>query len=333
MAADDWLALELAQSAGLADLRVVETSVRLPAGMVMLGLDVSGHRHLLVPLTAEATVQEDLSSQGVHIELRELLDRGRLRRFGDVHCLVPHLNELFGTVADEMLAAIAESPEDPVRACSRVLDRWRELLRPGSQRLLGAQQLAGLLAELLVLHDVLQHDPARRLDLWVGPDGGRHDFRRGDLALEVKATLAREGLLIEVHGAEQLEAPPGGRLWLAVARLESVPGGGLTVPDAVRDLITLGVHEHDLIARLAQAGYLREHEDSYATVRFEIRDRLLYAIQPGFPRIVPDSFADGSIPTGVMRLTYVVDLTNRPPVPLDEETAARVYAGLAEATS
>lgn len=333
MTIDDWVALELAGTAGLADLRVVESGVRLREGAVLLGLDTAGHRHVLVPLPPDAPVHEDDSSQGVQIELRELLDRGRLRRFGDVHCLAPHYNELFGTLAEEMLAALADRPADPVLACSRVLDRWRELLRPNSERRLGAQQLAGLLAELLVLRDVLERDPARRLDVWTGPEGGRHDLRRADLAVEVKATLAREGLLIEIHGAEQLEPPPGGRLWLAVVRLESAPGAGITVSDAMRDVAELGVPHHDLLKRLAQAGYLSEHEESYAEVRYEIKERRLYAVGSDFPRIVPASFTGGSLPGGVMRLTYVVDLTNEPPVALNEREAARAYRELAGAAS
>jgi len=116
-------------------------------------------------------------------------------------------------------------------------------------------------------------------------------------------------------------------------RLEPVPGGGVTVPDVVRDVAALGVPQHDLVRRLAQAGYLSEHSESYAGVRYEVRERHLYAVEPGFPRIVPSSFIDGSTPTGVMRLTYVVDLTNQPPVPLTEREAARVYREVAEALS
>jgi hypothetical protein len=329
MAAEDWLALELAEGAGLADLRVIETDVRLRDGPVLLGLGVDGHRHLLVPQPPTETINEDLNSQGVRIEQRDLLDRGRLRRFGDVHCLVPHLNELFGTVAAEMLVAVAQRPEDPIPACSLVLDRWRELLRPTPLRRLGAEQLAGLLAELLVLRDVLEHDPARRLDVWTGPERARHDLRRQDRAVEVKATLVREGLLVEIHGAEQLDPPSDGLLWLAVVRFESVPGGGLAVPDAVRDLIDLGVPRHDLLVRLAEAGYRVEDEESYGDVRYEVKERRLYAVEPGFPRIVPGTFVDGVMPAGVMRLTYVVDLTNQPPVPLDDEAAIAVYRDLA----
>jgi Putative PD-(D/E)XK family member, (DUF4420) len=330
MAAEDWLALELAEGAGLADLRVIETDVRLPDGPVLLGLGVDGHRHLLVPQPPSEPIHEDLNSQGVRIEQRDLLDRGRLRRFGDVHCLVPHLNELFGTVAAELLVAVARLPDDPIPACSRVLDRWRELFRPTSRRRLGDQQLAGLLAELLVLRDVLEHDPARRLDVWTGPERARHDLRRQDRAVEVKATLAREGLLVEIHGAEQLDPPPDGALWLAVVRLESAPGGGLTVPDLVRDLTDLGVTRQDLLLRLAQVGYLAEDEESYADVRYEVKERRLYAVGPGFPRIVPGTFVNGSTPAGVMRLTYIVDLTNQPPVPLDDEATVAVYRELAQ---
>jgi hypothetical protein len=331
MTADEWIAVELAKPpAGLADLRVVETAVSVPDGPVLRGLDVEGHRHLLIPVPAHTPVAEDRTSQGVHIEQRDLLDRGQLRRFGDVHCRIPHLNELFAKIADEMLGVLAEHQGDPIRACSVVLDRFRELLRPEAQRLLGRDQLAGVFAELLILKDIVALDSGRRLDCWTGPGGGRHDFRRGRFAVEVKGTLSREGLLVEIHGAEQLEAPDDGDLWLAVVRLENAPGEGRTVSELVREVLDLGVAESELTAKLAMSGYLTADADAYSHIRFDVRQRRVYLVEDGFPRIIPGSFVSGAVPSGVMRLVYVVDLTNEPPTPLEEDEEMGVLSRIAQ---
>ncbi|MGZ4249144.1 MAG: PD-(D/E)XK motif protein [Solirubrobacteraceae bacterium] len=326
---NDWLALELADAAGLADLRVVETDVRVPQGPVLLGLDVEGHRHLLIPHGPSAHVLEDRGSRGVQILQRDLLDAGRLRRFADVHCLAPHLNELFSAVADEMLVAIRAAPDDSVRVARRVLDRWRELLRPLSPRLLGTQQIAGIFAELLVLTEVVRQDPARRIDCWTGPSKGRHDLRRGATAIEVKATLAREGRLVEIHGIEQLESPTGGELALAVVRLETAPETGRTVGQLRAELVELGVSEHELLKALAQAGYLVGDEEAYEHLRYVVREHRTYAVDEVFPRLVGSSFVSGKLPAGVLRVTYVVDLTTEPPTPLDDAGVQRVHRTLA----
>ncbi len=318
-----------AQPSVLGDVRVRETGVAIAAGHVLLGLDAEGGRHLLVPLPLGEQLREDRTSQGVRIVERTFLDGERSLRFADVACRLPHLVELFDVLVDEMLDSLELRPASGHGACRVVLERWRELLERERERLLGGEQLAALLAELWYARKVVEHDPARRLDFWEGPHGGRHDLRRGGTALEVKATLVREGLSVEIHGQEQLEPPEGGQLYLAVMRLERVERDGLSVPVLVRHLLDSGVERHQLIGLLDRVGYRLADSLAYEHLQFRILDHKLYLVDEGFPRIIRSSFVSGNVPPGVLRLRYHVDLAGESPQALPADALDTIVARLA----
>ena len=91
-----------------------------------------------------------------------------------------------------------------------------------------------------MLLDVVRTRPPHRVECWVGPTGGRHDFRRGAIAVEVKTTRAHTSRQVTIHGEDQLDAPDGGALHLHFVRLEEVPSGGASVTSLVDDLLTVG---------------------------------------------------------------------------------------------
>jgi hypothetical protein len=306
----------LAAQPVLGDMRVRETGIVVSAGPVLLGLDVNAGRHLLVPLRPDEPLREDRTSHGVHIVDRRLLDGERTQRFADVACRLPHLAELFNVLVDEMLDSLERQTPPGPAGCHAVLERWRELLEHERGTLLGTEQLAALVAELWYLREIVERDPARRLDCWVGPHGDRHDLRRRNMALEVKATLVREGLLVEIHGHEQLEPPEGGQLYLAVMRLERIDQEGLTVPELVRSLLDMGIDRKQLVDLLDRVGYRLTDSAAYDQFHFRVRDQRMYLVDAQFPRIIASSFVSGVMPRGILRLRYFVDLTGESPVSL-----------------
>lgn len=311
---ESWATLTAAQYAS-DQIRVEHTGTQVSEGAVMAGLDAQGRRYLLVPLSDRADAREDRRSAGVQIEIRELTDAGRQRVYAAAVCLVPVLNDIFASLAADMLAALDVAPDRPGTALLETLDRWRSLLERPDSRLLGPQQLAGLFGELMVLKDICIRNPLRGLDAWTGPGHDAHDFTAGDLRLEVKATTVREGRMVEVHGVGQLAVPHGSRLWLTYFKL-AVSEAGISVPDTVEAIAALGVRRRSLLERLAQAGYDAREAAAYMRPRFEIVERRTYLVDDAFPKIVPESFPSGALPAGVLRLRYEVDLTGEPPVPL-----------------
>jgi hypothetical protein len=195
--------------------------------------------------------------------------------------------------------------------------RWKRLFADASRRgpLTEAQQI-GLLAELHLLEEILAEDPVRSLAVWTGPDKSQHDFRSGAAAAEVKATMAREGRRIRISSLEQLHAPQGGSLALAHTRFERDPAGD-SLPAAADRILALNVEPSEFEKKLLEAGYRRKHDALYAGNRYRIVERRFYdVLDPTFPIITPTSFAGGTLPPGVESLSYTVDITNEPPIPL-----------------
>ncbi len=314
--AEAWAVLGAA-AASETTIRVEPAGVAVPDGDVLAGLDVHGRRHLLVPVAASAAFREDRRSAGVQIRRTVLEDAGVDLEFVDVICLVPRLNDLFAEVAADMLETLLLDPGDPPSSCHEILERWRELLEKPDPRLLGPQQLAGLFGELLLVRELVERNPANGIDAWMGPSRSQHDFARGGLAIEVKTTTVREGRVVEIHGAEQLEQPSGGELFLSFVRLD-VEAGGSSVPELIDSIFELGAERRTFLELLARGGYDASKAVEYEHPRFVIRERRLYEVKEDFPHITASSFHTGGVPPGVLRIRYDVDLTGEPPYPLDD---------------
>jgi hypothetical protein len=326
-------AFELLKAAGtnLGEVRIRESDVTVAGGLVLHGIDTEQLHHLLIPLGAEEEGVEDRNSAGVQLRIRTLMEGPNARRFLDAVCLIPRLNGLFSTVADEMLAAIRTAPTDPSLACHGVLDRWRELLERPRSTLLGPEQLAGLLAELAWIERIASIAPQGALSAWAAAHGARHDFTKGSEALEVKAILTREGRLVEIHGDRQLEAPKQAVLYLSIFRFERAPDGRDSVPLAIERIAASGVARVDFFRLLLQRGYDSREEEAYSKVRFNLTESRLYMVDDVFPKIIPESFKHGTLPPGVMQIRYVIDLTGEPPHPLPnaawDDLASRMARG------
>ena len=291
----------LAESGALAEGDVTTHPLQEDA---LLGLTAAREPCLLIPV-AEAGPEE--REGGVAVFHRELdTDEGR-RTFVVVSCGEPPLRDVF----DHFLAALVEAweraPErHPAATALVVLARWRALFRP-SRDILGPGELASLLAELMVLAEILERDPARSVGVWVGPTGARHDFRRGAEAIEVKSTLSHTAREAGINGIDQLEEPAGGSLTLAWYRLERAEDGPLSVFGLVDRLLAAGAPAGELYALLEQAGSPPALREAHDAVRFDLRECRFFAVEEDFPRIVPQSFPAG-VPEGVDDLRYRIAL-------------------------
>jgi hypothetical protein len=296
---------------------------RIGEQSVLLGADISGDRHLLVP-TPAGEVVEDNSSDAVQI--RELeLGAGDSTFYTDIVCRQPELADVFDDLVLAMLREIGRGSAPPSKVCAEILAQWRQLLRPPSGGPLGVKQAAGLVAELQIAIDILRRDPARRLEVWTGPTGARHDFRRGDDAIEVKAVIGQGEAAAEIHGLRQLEEPAGGSLHLAWFRLERVPEGSVDVATLVETLRRFVGGSPALYSRLTEAGW--RPETAAETLGFEIRERRIYRVDEDFPRLVPDMFTSGHPSSRVRKVRYEVLLD--PARALPDEEVGRVLGRIA----
>lgn len=272
---------------------------------LLLGRDGAGVPCLLIP-TEDSGPEEDIGV--LTVRNRDLATPSGTRTFVAVTCGEPSLRDVFDHFLVGVVAALEAKPHGhPGATVIEVLAHWQSLFRGGS-RALGPTDLAALLAELLVLEQVLKLDPTRSLAVWTGPAEARHDLRRGDHAIEVKSTLSHTLRQITVNGVDQLEPPAGGSLTLAWHRFEQVPDGQLSVFAVADRLIAAGVSAVDLYQRLEAAGSPPSTREIYDTMRFSLRESQFFSINEDFPRIVADTFTEGAPPVGVDELTYKVTL-------------------------
>lgn len=186
------------------------------------------------------------------------------------------------------------------------LGAWQEFMRKGSQSLSPEAEI-GLVGELTLLRAIIDEGVpvASAIESWVGPLDGVRDFEIGTGALEVKATLSAVGFPAKIGSLEQLDDSARQPLFLAGARMRQGETG-LTLPDLVSEMrdVTAGEPEAErlLSERLIAAGYFDTHADRYVR-RFSLVETRVVEIKEGFPRLTP-----GSVPRGVTRATYEIDL-------------------------
>jgi hypothetical protein len=325
---EGWLVLDQRSDA---DEQDHDSMWLLPVGISVGGrnveqmLDAEGRRCVLIPTTEPGP--QDIASAGVKVVNRQIRKAGAPRHFVEIRCEVPRLADLFDDLSGEMILAAAEVPNDPARACIGVLERWRTLLRSIRGSKPSRSSVVGALGEMLVAEQIVKRDPRRRIDIWVGREGQRHDFRRKEIAIEVKTSSSAEGRNVTVHGVEQLSPPAGGQLFLAYLRIEHVPGGDLTVTSMISRLCALGVPAGLVHTGLDERGL---PPGTWPDEEFELREMLVYPVSEGFPRIGADSFSGGSVPSGVSRINYQIDL-DRSPGCLSQDSTDQLFENLAAA--
>ncbi|WP_099023767.1 PD-(D/E)XK motif protein [Mycolicibacterium palauense] len=272
-----------------------------------VAVDDESRQHLLLATGGVAPTSADVTT--LALDTRELVVEGRRVRLLDVTCLLAALSDVFDHFAAAVLERWSKAGEPAERAVSAVLEAWKEFLVPPT-RLPGPNKVAATVGELLVVRDVVEKERSANLEFWLGPFGQRHDLRRGRVAVEVKTTRSHTGYQVSVHGDDQLVPPDSGALYLHFVRLEEVPGGSVTLPLVVDDLLAAGVSAHKLYSALTASGISAVDLAALAGAAFEIRERITLRVDERIPRIVPQSFVDGRRPRGVVDIAYVVDLSD-----------------------
>ncbi|MCK1672597.1 PD-(D/E)XK motif protein [Bradyrhizobium sp. 150] len=178
------------------------------------------------------------------------------------------------------------------------LGRWQGLLRRRSEQLLSANQIIGLLGELLFLRDhVLPALGHVAINTWRGPFGDEQDFVIGGWIIEAKTQLSTADQRFHVSSEAQLDTSSGRILLLHQtigASAENNP-----VSRSLNDLVEeirgeLASQDAALVGfelALVESGYRTrpEYDDSkYVLVR-----RMAYEIRDDFPKITPTMLMPG----------------------------------------
>lgn len=322
-----WTILDTEATTDQNGLHAVSTGLAVAAGEILAGVDAAANRHLLVPLLPGEAFAQDLT--GSAVQLHRITESGTT--YLSAVCLIRDLDDIFIQFARELSRELPQS-QSPAKDVVGAFALWKKLFADAmSQGGLTEPQQIGLLAELQLLERIVVLDPERDLEVWTGPDRSQHDFRRGTHAVEVKATLAREGRRIGISSVEQLNSPPGVKLILVHTRFERDATGD-SLPLAVDRVLALSVGSTAFEKLLLAAGYRQKHAPLYASHRYRTVDQRFYDVQdPAFPKIAPASFQGGVLPPGIENLSYTIDISNEPPFPLSQAAASEILSEIAAA--
>lgn len=235
--------------------------------------------------------------------------------------------EVFATlvqdVADRVVAAADESAA--VHVLLSRLNTWQRFLERFGLNTLTREEEAGLVGELLVLEMRLipTLGPACSVRSWRGPLGEPQDYRAGDVAIEVKATTAREPASFQVANLEQLDHDTANRLFVCQILLEIGLDLGVSLPELISRLRTSlaaadpgAVSEFDSL--LLEAGYLDLDAPKYQDRRYRIRHQLWYDVRDAFPRLTR-----ATVPSGITSARYSVALAECAPFEIEWNEVCR----------
>lgn len=284
--------------------RTVPVGVETTEGELLAAVDAAGRRNLLVPLSTRQTLRQDLGGKAVALRQRILEDETSYGRYASLELLDERQSTLFTELCVQVIQRVAAAPDHAVAALRRALEDWRSLLA-GNRELLSPSALAGLFGELRLLQALLDRDSGS-LDLWTGPTGSAQDFHKGSHAVEVKTTSLIEGRTVHIHGTDQLDVAPNGRLLLQWVRVRT--DRGTTVPELVESVRSRVDDVTGLDRLLGNMGYQDAARELYGRHPFEVLEQRTYEIVPGFPRIVPAGLTGDALLGGVDDVHYTLDL-------------------------
>lgn len=282
-------------------------------GVVFIGVDSEGSKHLLVQLLPDDKGFEDRQSRGMLAQtvLRSFVNEGE-KRFIDIECADRTAEPMLDLLAEEILNAFDDARLDAAQAVKAAFTKWRRIWAQLPKSLLNPDQQAGLFSELWFLINWLYPIAGlRAFARWRGPDGARHDFEWIGTSVEVKSTRQVVGRIHTINGIDQLDRPTNGTLYLFSQRLREEGGAMANLPilvNQVRDILKIDGELRDFFdVKLLSAGYHDAHAEEYEKHKWRVVDEFLFVIPDEFPRLTASLFKNG-LPASVQAVRYDLNL-------------------------
>ncbi len=306
-----WHAVQAPTATGDLAGRAVQASA--PSPEVLLALDSSALRHLLIFAAANEEPPAKATTKGLSITIDELrVEKREPRRYFDIACRDAAMHANFTAISAEILEALRSQTGSTREVLERILARWQWFWGTPPTGLTDNEAL-GLFGELWFLEFWLDPIDATTLQAWTGPSHDRHDFKWPAASVEAKTTgTAGDGPATHrISTLDQLEDPERGELYLFSLRTRRDPIAAHSLNTSIERIRrTLTPHPellHTFDGRLSDAGYSPAHREMY-DIAIRVVSEELYKISPGFPRLTRESFVDGVVPAGIDQICYSLDL-------------------------
>ena len=189
----------------------------------------------------------------------------------------------FAVSAADRVAVEGEKTMDAILA---EIECFGELI--SSRGALSSEKQIGLFGELLVLERILLHGGPSRLESWIGSAGEPHDFRLGNLELEVKTSFGTKSVH-HINGFTQLIPSPDHDLQIVSILLGPAGSGeSRTLPGIVGEIekiVDATPWSRKLQELLGSVGYNHEAVDLYGRKYCLRRPVQVVPVTEDFPRI------------------------------------------------
>lgn len=128
----------------------------------------------------------------------------------------------FFSLALEIADAVQVDRREPFEAVLGAIDRFASVIKV--KQSVSLEKILGLWGELEVLERMLRNLGPHSLDSWYGCEADTHDFRLGDLEIEVKTTLRARSVHV-INGLGQLQRSKDRNLILVSLQLVRTQDG------------------------------------------------------------------------------------------------------------
>jgi hypothetical protein len=274
------------------------------------GKDVSGHCIFVLELEgdhAEIYRKNAVPVHGIKTDLRHINTTGNQ---GLIVILEKHIDQdLFFSLCETLVSALTDIA-DPAVGLSVALSqikRWKAFMAGRKAKFLTAEEVRGLLSELLFLQDMLSQGFSENdaLESWQGPETSHQDFIYANTAVEIKSLSGRERNTVRISSEDQLEGV-NDNLFLRIYRLVDMPESDKSrslnamvreIEDQIQDSDAL----EKLSEKLAKTGYVELRE--YDSPEFIVAEENTYRVTEEFPRLIRSE-----IPEGIVRVGYEIQL-------------------------
>jgi len=229
--------------------------------------------------------------------------------------------DLFCSLCESLVESLkpVDRPEAALNVALTHIRRWKAFLAGRNARLLSAEELRGLFAELTVLRRLYAKRLSRvdAVTAWTGADRIQQDFIFSGCAVEVKSVSGTDRNTVRISSEDQLDSVQD-QLFLLTLRLHEANDAdvSLSLNDLVRrleDEISDPDSAEELSRKLAAYGYAPLSE--YDKPRFVVAATEAFMVKEGFPRLVRSQ-----LPDGVTGVRYQIELEHMAPFrcPLQE---------------
>lgn len=187
---------------------------------------------------------------------------------------------------------------------------WKELL--GNKSI--DERVYDVIGELAVLRYYAQKGLNPK---WNGPNQSSYDIELDDSFVEVKSSINRTKKEITISSIYQL-SNLNKKLYLTFCTFELTAGQGESINSLVRDLRLLGYNVATINEALEKKGFGVGKSDRNKT--FILHSMYQYIVEEKFPKVTEQSFINGTLPSGIIDISYTVDLSGLDAVNLMVET-------------